>query len=119
MEKETAEVVKQLADKLDVPVEHLWNGLVAYAPFEFYQWVALLIGCAFVLVIGIAAISYDISTSEKRKSDGGLAIFGFIVSIVAAGTFVVAGVSGMAEALAAKNAPEAWAAKKVLGRFVR
>lgn len=53
MNEQTAEVLKHIANKLDVPVEQLWAGMVAYAPFWFYKYVAcvalgILIGAAFL-----------------------------------------------------------------------
>lgn len=119
MDRQAAEVLKQVADKLDVPVEQLWNGLVAYAPFEFYQWCAILIALAILVVVGVCIIGYDSATQERRKSEGGLGAFGLVLAAGALIMFLCVGAFEMAEALAARNAPEAWAAKKILGRVIR
>lgn len=123
MNENAAEVLKHIADKLDVPVQQLWAGLVAYAPFTYYQWLAaLIISC--VLVVGLVGLAAGLFLKAKAMNDmEPYGVFGCISMILAAGVFVIGvainGVGESAEALSAKYAPEAWASKYIIRRLGR
>lgn len=118
MDKDTANTLKSIADKLDVPLENLWNGLIAYAPFEFYEWVAIVVSTGLGIVAGIAMIALGIYRSNKpnAKTDDGAAtsFTGLVMFIIMFGTFLIGGLGSTAYALSAHYAPEAWAAKYIL-----
>lgn len=116
MNEQAADVLKHIADKLDVPVQQLWAGMIAYAPFTFWPWVAG-IACGLLITGGFALISYYSSKKESGGEDptvlcGFLAVASFAVT-------AALGIAYMSEALAAKFAPEAWAAQQIIRRVGR
>lgn len=114
MDKNTAEVLKQIADKIDVPVQQLWAGLVAYAPFTYYQWIAgVAIGLFIAMLCGLL-LAYVI---KKEETEGFIpALFMLVVVLALTGSWFI---SGLPDAMAAKNAPEAWAAQQIIKKFGR
>lgn len=113
MNENAAEVLKQIADKLDVPVQQLWAGLVAYAPFIYYQWLA---GLALGLVI--CAISFGCLLYCIRKNDDTAGVF--LLILVCAVTATGVGVlTTLPDAMAAKMAPEAWATQQIVRKIGR
>lgn len=116
MEKNTADVLKHLADKLDIPVQQLWDGLVAYAPFEYYQWITGIVVALVVMVVAItvAVIFWRKAWEENSEAYTMTCVLSIAGAIVALLFITVAGVGNMAYALAAKNAPEAWAARYII-----
>lgn len=110
MDKQAAEIIKQLADKLDVPVQNLWAGMIAYAPFIFWQWVA---GLVIFLVVFAACIGLIVLTI-KKGGDSVIGAFFLTVFVLAIGGSI--GYATMPDALAAKYAPEAWASKQILDK---
>ena len=120
MDKEAAEVLKHIADKIDVPVQQLWAGLVAYAPFTYWQWLVTTVITGSLVLIAAAVIIWALrKADDKSEHFFGVALLAFFCGAGAMIVFGVAGIGGMSEALAAKNAPEAWAAHKIIRNFDR
>ena len=119
MDKSTAELLKGMADKLDVPVEKLWEGLVAYAPFEYYQWLTEIVVCVSFLALFTLTFSIGIHLAKKDNDFAPIAITSFFGMVVVMIMLLMSGIGGVASALAAKNAPEAWAAKYIVHRIVK
>jgi hypothetical protein len=112
MNEQTAQVLKQIADKIDVPVQQLWAGLIAYAPFTFWTWVAgIALGLVMTVLFAILTV-----WCVKKESESVLAAAFF--TGITLGLTGLLGFIHMSDALAAKYAPEAWAAQKIL-RVVR
>jgi hypothetical protein len=118
MNKDAADVLKHLADKLDVPVEQLWSGLIAYAPFTYYQWLAMTVGAAIATVVLIGVVVYCIK-QNKEMPWGPIGMISGIGVVIFACHFAFEGIGGMADALAAKHAPQAWAAKHIINKLGR
>lgn len=118
MNDKTAEVLKHIADKLDVPVQQLWAGLVAYAPFIFWQWVAGCLAAMFIVIVCSWLCVRTTGSEISARTDGMVpGLFG-LVAIVAFVIGLGTGIEGMPNALAAKYAPEAWATVYIM-KFVR
>lgn len=120
MDEQAANVLKHIADKLDVPVQALWAGLVAYAPFAYYQWLAMAVALGIGALVSLSVFAWSLPKSFKQEIPyapitviSGFCAFVFLVF------FFGRGISDMGDALAAKNAPEAWASKYILRRFGR
>lgn len=111
MNEQAVEAIKHIADKLDIPVEQLWAGLVAYAPFTFYQWVA---GIVIGLVVGGVLVAIAVKFNSKNLGDGFPAFACFMLGGMCLSGALFIGLMEMPDALAAKNAPQAWAAKQIL-----
>lgn len=110
MNEQAAEVLKHLADKLDIPVQQLWAGLIAYAPFTFYQWLAGVLIGVFLSALCFGVLAWCIA--KKPEEDGVIGLFMVTVAVmIITGLY---GVGGMSNALAARYAPEAWAAKYII-----
>lgn len=120
MNKEAADVIKSIADKLDVPVEQLWNGLIAYAPFYHAQWEVQMILSVVGFVVAAVAIFIGLYMLVKHGEEigGGVAFFGAIALIPVCISLTV-NLGDMANAMAAKHAPQAWAAKQILNKVTR
>lgn len=119
MEQETADVLKHIADKLDVPVQQLWAGLIAYAPFTFYQW-AIGVGMGIFAFVALGWISYKTAGTElSKKTDGFVPGMCGFLAVVAFALVAMFGLGETADALSAKYAPEAWASKYILKRLDR
>ena len=119
MEKETAELIKHVADKIDAPVQQLWDGLVAFAPFTYDQWLfkAAIIVVIFLAFVGLTALAIHYAKKDNDYETGVLfAGFGAVGVLIVFGVEVV-GTS--AEAFSAKHAPQAWAAQQVLKKISR
>jgi hypothetical protein len=119
--KEAAEVLKHIADKLDMPVGHLWNGLVAYAPFWFWKYVVLT---SVFLVLGavFSWISVKLYRSHKEKEsidDGFPIIAAGMAGLACAAIGLLSGAIYFGWALAALYAPEAWAAMYIMDMLRR
>lgn len=114
MDKNAAEILKHIADKLDIPVEHLWSGLIAYAPFVFWQWV---VGIAFGMLI--AALLAALGWYALKKGEGEPVLACFAFSLGAFGITAGVGLSHMPDSLSAKFAPQAWASKQIINKFDR
>lgn len=106
MNDNAVEVLKHIADKLDVPVQQLWHGLVAYAPFTFYTWIVVVT----LFVIALLCVFVFVYMGKIREEYFGCAVFAFFVALVS-GIFSLA---DMSSALAARYAPEAWATQYVI-----
>lgn len=121
MNKEAADVLKHIADKLDIPVQQLWAGLVAYAPFTYYEWLTTMVISASVIVIAACVIAWALWKAGKTEQEHyfGVALIAFLCAFVAVLIGWISGVGGMANALAAKNAPEAWASRYIIQRLGR
>lgn len=119
MNENAADVLKHIADKLDVPVQQLWAGLIAYAPFTFYQWV-VGVTVGILAFVAFVPLCYKMIGSEvSKKTDG---FVPFLCGAMATVSFVLTsifGLSSMPDALAAKYAPEAWASKYILRKIGR
>lgn len=117
MNDKAAEVIKHLADKLDLPVQQLWQGLVGYAPFVYAQWEAVLLVSIVVFVVtGIAFVVSLYKTREEELPWGPVAVISAVVAMFS-GVSIAVSLGEVAYALAAKHAPEAWAAKYVIQRL--
>ena len=120
MNENAAAVLKHIADKLDVPVQQLWSGLIAYAPFVYYQWLAYVV---FSLVGGIVAAAlcmYFIKKSmQKELPNGPIAFVCGALAFTCVVIFMVEGLSATGVALSAKHAPEAWAANHIIQKIRR
>ena len=114
MNQTAAEVIMHIADKLDVPVQQLWAGLIAYAPFVYYQWIT---GVSLGILGGLLFTIHAVMGWKKSKDFFGIK---FVVpgycALVIWGVTVTAGIEEMPNALAAKYAPEAWATKHILNK---
>ena len=120
MNKEAADVLKHIADKLDVPVQQIWAGLMAYAPFTYYQWLTSVVVATFFLVAALVVIFWALrKADEKSEHFFGVALIAFFCAIPPVMTLAISGVGGMSEALAARHAPEAWASKYILRQVGR
>ena len=121
MNKEAADVLKHIADKLDIPVQQLWAGLMAYAPFTYWQWLTTIAVGLLVLAAGVSVIVWGIHKAGKTERDEyfGVALIAFFCCIPAVMVLGISGVGGMSEALAAKHAPEAWASKYIIRQVGR
>lgn len=119
MEKETADVLKQIADKLDVPVQQLWAGLTAYAPFTYAQWQAQTILCVVGFVVALMVLVYSIHRLRTEELPWGPIAFVCVICVVLFGVGFTVQMGDMADALAAKEAPQAWAAKYIVRRIGR
>jgi len=123
MNENAAEVLKHIADKLDIPVQQLWAGLVAYAPFTYYQWLtALVLSC--VVFAGLSGLAAWLFYKARKMNDfEPFGAIGGVVSVLAGLVFIfgiaIHGVGESAEALAAKHAPEAWASKHIIKKIGR
>lgn len=123
MNETTAEILKHISDKLDVPVATLWAGLVVYAEFYFYQWIAIWVGLILLLMISvgcaIAAHRLEAGTAGHRNDAG------FVISLCGMVAFAACLVgtsiqfSTISYALAAKYAPEAWATQYIVKQLRR
>ena len=111
MDSTTAELLKQVASKLDIPVETLWRGMVEYAPFVFYQWGTGVTIMLITLVIALIAV-YRL----RHESDSN-AFFAASVLAAVSALCTLLSVGTLADSLAAKNAPQAWAAKYIINRL--
>ena len=120
MNENAAEVLKHIADKLDVPVQQLWAGLVGYAPFVYYQWLAYVV---FSLVVGGVSLALCLYFSKRAMKEeipnGPIAFICGGAAILCGVIFMVEGVSSTGVALSARNAPEAWAAKHIIQKIGR
>ena len=123
MDKNVAETLKAIANKLDVPVEALWNGLLAYAQFYGYAWAIFLL----LSVLGASTLIWlcirTVRTKELflRGNPTGSCVLAFLLggaAFVCIVSFMV-NLSDTADGLAALKAPEAWASKYVLRRLGR
>lgn len=117
MNKDAAEVLKSIADKLDVPVQQLWAGLVAYAPFTYYQWFAGIAVGLFCALCAFLLLCYCIKRSSGNDEDGVVptSLLLLVLVLFTGGWFV----AGLPDAMAAKNAPEAWAAQQIMKKVGR
>lgn len=118
MNQETAALLQSLSDKLGVSVEHLRDGLVAYAPFVFYEWVVMMLVIISFMVASVVTFLYY---RRKQQEDdyetvciGSVTVFAISLML-----FFIAGISSLADSLAAKQAPQAWAAKYILNSIRR
>jgi peptidoglycan/LPS O-acetylase OafA/YrhL len=121
MDQQAAEALKQIADKLDVPVQQLWAGLVAFAPFAYFQWEAILIGCIaalFICGLVLAVLVANAGKVESAFGDGiGLVCIVLFAGMVCSACGILAQLSSLGEAMAAQKAPEAWATQQLLKKI--
>ena len=107
MNENAAEILRHIADKLDVPVANLWAGLVAYAPFVFYQWAAGLI-VSVCAAVGFAYLAHRIWKTE----DVACFLFSTLTGAGIVGLFAC--LMALPSSLAARYAPEAWATHYII-----
>ena len=115
MNKEAAEVLKHIANKLDIPVEQLWAGLIAYAPFTFYQWIT---GIALGTIVCIVLWALCWKTFPQGKESPLTFMWGACAGMLTM-ALLFEGLNRMPDALAAWNAPQAWAAKIIIDKVRR
>lgn len=114
MNDQAAQVIKHIADKLDLPVQHLWAGLIAYAPFTFWQWA---VGVGIGLFLALCCVVLCVLCIKNKGTDGVIWWGGWTVGVM---TVTAAfAIQQMPDALAAKYAPEAWASQYVIRRATR
>lgn len=119
MNESTAAILKHIADKLDVPVAQLWSGIVAYAPFWFYKYIAM-VGACFLVCAVLVALSFKLYDKEATYSDANMpSILAGIFAVVLFAATAIVGAANLGYALAAKNAPEAWASIYIMQTIER
>jgi hypothetical protein len=107
----TAEVLKHIADKLDVPVAQLWGGIVAYAPFWFYKYVAVVIVGS---VLGFALLVVCAKLYDRQFVDGMPCALAGMTGTILLGGSLLFGAVNFGYAMAATTAPQAWASMYIM-----
>ena len=92
---------------------------MAYAPFEFYQWLAATICAATALVIASGVIVWSLRKVKEKENYFGVALMAAFFSVLPGLILFIDGIGGISNALSAKYAPQAWAAKYIIKKLER
>jgi hypothetical protein len=107
MNDKTAEIIKQLADKLGTTAEHLWGVLIKQAPISSsidLMFDAILIGL--MAYVWVKLVKHDADAEDKI-------MLGIILTIVC-GVAALAMMASLPTTIAGFVNPEYWALKQLL-----